>query len=125
MSAVGNSGRRVVKEENRDKADGRLWYIKGIAKDKFAGLAMQDNVANANGIDGNTTQSLDGMRMNRAKRKKVRGTRRNVTSSATVKNERQVVCRRRRSRRKGSRGRERRIVITNGQTGTIRKIERV
>ena len=71
VSAVRRSGGRVIEEENGNKTNGRVWNKKGIVKNKFAGLALQNNITDANGIDGETTKALNRVRLNWAKRGKI------------------------------------------------------
>jgi hypothetical protein len=67
---------------------------------------MKDDITNANGIDGNATKALYGVRWDGTKRDEIRRKRRDVASGATVKDERGIRRRGRKRRcRENSRGR--------------------
>ena len=62
---------RIREQEDRNKADGGSWDVKGVAKGQFAILARQLDGPDTNGVDGIATEALDGMRYDGTKRKKV------------------------------------------------------
>lgn len=97
-----------------------MQYKEYIIKNKFAKAAMEDNIANTDGINGQTPKPFNWVRSNWVNGQKIRGNRGNVTSGPTANNEWQVHRRRGRSScRKGSKVRKRGLNITNGKAGTI------
>ena len=62
---------RICEQEDRNKADGGSWDVKGVAKGQFATLAREFDGPNTNGVDGIATKALDGMRFDGTKRNEV------------------------------------------------------
>ena len=86
MGAVLCIGRRIVKEENRNETDRGSGYVEGIMENKWAILALKNDVANTNSIYRFTTKSIDGMGSYGVKGLEIRSVGGNVASSTTVEN---------------------------------------